>query len=113
MHLHSLGFGPPFQSALDALGDGALRAARVVAVHRGAFTLIDGLGEAWLAEPSGRLRALADPLAWPAVGDWVAVDPGGRVAALLPRRTQLVRRAAGLATAAQVVAANVDVVFVV
>ncbi len=112
MQLQSLGYGPQFQSALEALGDPALRPARVVAAHRGLFTIL-GEGEPALAEPTGRLRAIDDPLAWPAVGDWVAVDAGGRIAAVLPRRSQLVRRAAGVAVAAQVVAANVDVVFVV
>jgi len=113
VQLHILGFGPQFQSALDALGDPALRAARVIAAHRGAFTVIDAGGAPLLAEPTGRLRAGGAAGDWPAVGDWVAVDPGGRIAAVLPRRTTLVRRAAGDAITAQVVAANVDVAFVV
>jgi ribosome biogenesis GTPase / thiamine phosphate phosphatase len=54
----------------------------------------------------------------PAVGDWVAVRivPGeqrGAIVAVLPRRTRFSRRAAGAVTDEQVVAANVDVVFVV
>jgi ribosome biogenesis GTPase len=47
-----------------------------------------------------------------AVGDWVAVR-GDRVAAVLPRRSTVSRRAAGRADAEQVIAANVDVVLVV
>jgi ribosome biogenesis GTPase len=47
-----------------------------------------------------------------AVGDWVALRAGA-VAARLPRRSTLSRRAAGTATAEQVIAANVDVVLVV
>ena len=46
-----------------------------------------------------------------AVGDWVATD-GEMVLALLPRRTELVRKAAGTTADEQVVAANVDVVLV-
>ncbi|MGH9068117.1 MAG: GTPase RsgA, partial [Acidimicrobiales bacterium] len=48
-----------------------------------------------------------------AVGDWVALDPGGRLAGVLPRRSALTRAAAGRATEPQVVAANLDTVFVV
>jgi ribosome biogenesis GTPase len=48
----------------------------------------------------------------PAVGDWVAVR-GGRVVAVLPRRTAFVRTVVGRGSAAQVVAANIDVVLVV
>ena len=54
----------------------------------------------------------------PAVGDWVVVQkrPGerrGSIRAVLPRRSRFSRRAAGKVTDEQVVAANVDVVFLV
>jgi ribosome biogenesis GTPase len=68
---------------------------------------------------SGRFRfdAEDDPSAFPAVGDWVVVEGGltGEtiIHAVLPRRSALVRQAAGRKTEAQVVGANLDVVFVV
>jgi ribosome biogenesis GTPase / thiamine phosphate phosphatase len=54
----------------------------------------------------------------PAVGDWVVVrrrpdEDRGAIVAVLPRRSAFSRRAAGHTTDEQVVAANVDVVFVV
>lgn len=54
----------------------------------------------------------------PAVGDWVAARPGepGQLAsirAVLPRRTRFSRKVAGEVTDEQVVAANVDLVFLV
>jgi ribosome biogenesis GTPase len=54
----------------------------------------------------------------PAVGDWVAVRirPGeerGAIIGILPRRSRFSRRMAGQITDEQVVAANVDVVFIV
>jgi ribosome biogenesis GTPase / thiamine phosphate phosphatase len=51
----------------------------------------------------------------PAVGDWAVLRPGEqpRIEALLPRATQFVRRAAGRRVLKQVVAANVDVMFLV
>jgi ribosome biogenesis GTPase len=60
----------------------------------------------------------SDPLSRPAVGDWVIVH-SEELSSLLPRRSALVRgatdrgRDASVATGAQVVAANVDSVFLV
>ena len=68
---------------------------------------------------AGRLKHRARGRAeLPAVGDWVAVRkrPGedrGVIMGVLPRRSAFTRRAAGEVTGEQVVAANVDIVFVV
>ena len=92
--------------------------ARVVAEDRGSYQLVATGGEL-RAAVSGRFRheAGADPSAYPAVGDWVAVEGGltGEtvIHALLPRRSALVRQAPGKRTEAQVLGANLDVVFVV
>ncbi len=110
MDLSRLGWNLRLQSSLETLGS-SFTPARVAAVHRGAFALA-GHPSIERAELTGRLAGDPDPLAHPAVGDWVAVDAGGRIAALLPRASQLVRRAAGRAHAAQVVAANMDLVLV-
>jgi ribosome biogenesis GTPase / thiamine phosphate phosphatase len=72
-----------------------------------------GHPDAERAPIAGRLFRGDDPLALPTVGDWVMVEDGARIAAVLPRATQLVRRAAGTTYEGQVIAANVDVVFVV
>ena len=118
-----LGWGPSFQSALAALRDPALLPARVAAEHRTERDLL-GLPESpdtpLRATVAGRIHHDAvTGLELPAVGDWVAVRPtdvpGGRptVVAVLDRRGSFVRQSAGKRTAAQVVAANIDVVFVV
>jgi ribosome biogenesis GTPase len=92
--------------------------ARVVAEDRGSYHVATPRGE-MRAAVSGRFRFEADqnPSAFPAVGDWVAVESGMTgetiIHALLPRRSSLVRQAAGRRTEAQVVGANLDVVFVV
>ncbi len=71
------------------------------------------------ADLSGKLRFSAeDRSELPAVGDWVAlhgVDEGsqGIIHAVVPRFSAIVRRAAGIATDKQIVAANVDVVFII
>jgi ribosome biogenesis GTPase len=68
---------------------------------------------------AGRLKHRARGRAeLPAVGDWVAVrkrpdEDRGVIVDVLPRRSAFTRRAAGEPTGEQVVAANLDVVFVV
>jgi ribosome biogenesis GTPase len=68
---------------------------------------------------AGRLKHQAASRAdLPAVGDWVAVrlrdrEEGGAIVGVVPRRTKFSRRMAGDVTGEQVVAANVDVVFIV
>src|SRR5258705_2549541 len=92
--------------------------ARVVRGDRDrCLVLTDGGVRA--AEVTGRFRHDAQaPSELPGGGDWVALQlPDGdgvaAIHAVLLRRSAFVRRAAGDATAGQVVAANVDVVFLV
>jgi ribosome biogenesis GTPase len=76
-------------------------------------------GREWLAEAAGRIKYLATGRhELPAVGDWVAVrlderHEQGIIRAILPRETWFSRRAAGRETEEQVIAANVDVAFLV
>jgi ribosome biogenesis GTPase len=70
------------------------------------------------AKLSGRLRHEAREAGHPAVGDWVALaanlaERTATLHAVLPRRTAFVRRAADSVQTAQVIAANIDVAFVV
>ncbi len=119
-HLLALGWHASFQTAFEALGSVDRVPVRVVAEGRGRFIVHDGV-TTLEATVSGRLRHASggDPLAYPAVGDWVAATPGiagdtVTIHALLPRRTAIVRRApTDHRTAAQIIAANVDVVFIV
>jgi len=68
---------------------------------------------------SGRLKHHATSRSeLPAVGDWVVVrkrpeESRGAIVAILPRRSRFSRRMAGQVTDEQVVAANVDVIFIV
>lgn len=93
-----------------------LTPARIIAQHRGRWLLTGESGE-WSAELTGKFRHEADEGDLPAVGDWVGCvqSPhrgGARIDAILPRRSAFARRAAGSRVAVQVVAANVDVLFV-
>ncbi len=82
---------------------------RVRVAYRDQFLVFTADGEQE-AVASGKLRLGAD---WPVTGDWVALSPGGRIEAVLPRRTAFVRRDPGQAMRPQVIAANVDVAFLV
>jgi ribosome biogenesis GTPase len=63
------------------------------------------------ATVSGRLRHSGGD--WPAVGDWVVLEGGSRIARVLPRLTAFSRKEPGAVTRAQVIATNIDVLFVV
>jgi ribosome biogenesis GTPase len=91
--------------------------ARIMAEDRGSYVIWTADGER-RAAITGRFRheANGDPSVYPAVGDWVTIDGGpvdAAIHAVLPRRTAIIRQAPGNRTAAQVVGANVDVVFIV
>lgn len=89
--------------------------ARVTTVERGAWLLA---GEGWrgTAVCAGRLaHTSTDPTELPAVGDWVLAlrsDGVARIEAVMPRSTAFVRKAVG-DDSGQIVAANLDTVFVV
>ena len=105
------GWGPFFEEQLVRLERRDLLMARIVEEQRGRYRLA-GDAEGW-AEVSGRFRHEAvDAADFPAVGDWVGVD-GGIIHARLERRGTVSRAAAGRAVVEQVVAANVDVIFLV
>jgi len=105
--------------AVHRRGDDESRPARVTLESQHIYRVHTGETEV-LARVTGRVRhKLGSREAFPAVGDWIALKPAGpgeemgRIVEVLPRRGRFVRRAAGTATEAQVVAANVDVVFLV
>ncbi|WP_164704455.1 ribosome small subunit-dependent GTPase A [Blastococcus litoris] len=83
--------------------------ARVARIDRGRLTVLTAEGERRVVPG----RALHESeLGGPAVGDWVVLR-GELATEILPRKSAFVRTVAGRTSAAQVVAANVDVVLVV
>jgi len=112
------GYGPWFSQSFASLARPDLVPARVVADLGPQLDVVDASGAPRAAQLSGRLRHTAAGAELPGVGDWVAVaapagDAPAVVHAVLPRRTRFVRRAAGRGDREQVVAANVDSLFVV
>jgi ribosome biogenesis GTPase len=98
-----------------------LEPARVVVeLRRHYYAVVTASGE-FLAECTGKFHhdARRDPAAYPCVGDWVAVSPSpgaegrAQLHALLPRRSRFSRQSAGGEQSQQIIAANIDVVFLV
>jgi ribosome biogenesis GTPase len=117
--LPAFGWDDAWNAAFEPYRAQGLVPGRVAIQHRGEWDVVTENGDVRARVP-GRLRHESGSRAeLPVVGDWVAVDPDSRPAAIravLPRRTSFSRRAAhdpgSQATREQVVAANVDVVFV-
>ena len=120
--LATLGWDDGWSAAFEAHRAAGLVPGRVAVPHRGAYDVLTEDGETRARLP-GRARRDAESSAeLPVVGDWVAIDPSGgggapAIRAVLPRRTKFSRLAAhdpgSDVTREQVVAANIDVVFVV
>jgi ribosome biogenesis GTPase len=122
--LQALGWDDRFEALLASEAPG-LVPGRILSEERGEYLVASDTGEG-PASPSGRLRhdtELDPSAAWPAVGDWVALAPftvdqtGAEhrlIQRVLSRRTAVIRQAPGdRHMPTQVLAANVDVVFVV
>jgi ribosome biogenesis GTPase / thiamine phosphate phosphatase len=114
MNLAAWGWSEHFSGLFREYEREGLVPARVVVEHHGFYELVGADGELG-GVPSGRLKVYGEE---PAVGDWVAVEPldGERKAvirAVLPRRTKFVRKEPWRRTVVQVVAANVDGIFLV
>jgi len=112
--LQTYGWNTRLQSAFTALGVPDAEPARVVEAQRGMFRVMAERGEL-LAEVAGRLRQKG-PARFPAVGDWVAIQVLGERATVehvLDRHSKISRKLPGRTTREQVLAANLDTVFMV
>jgi ribosome biogenesis GTPase len=116
--LEELGWDSFFQENFRLLQIPDCIPARVVSEQRHSYRMHSQYGEL-TAKISGKLRYQASTSdQYPAVGDWVAVkqntdESRGIIHAILPRKSKFSRQAAGSKTEEQVVAANVDTVFIV
>ena len=112
------GWDAGWEAAFRPFAAEGLTPARVAIEYNHLLRLYTTSGDV-RAQHSGKLlHSATGRHAMAAVGDWVAIrrNPGERTAvieAILPRRTHFSRKAAGELTEQQVVAANLDVVFIV
>nr|MBN2278492.1 ribosome small subunit-dependent GTPase A [candidate division Zixibacteria bacterium] len=126
MNLNLLGWNNFFSQAFENYRNDGYIPARVAREHKNLYLIYTETGE-MPAEIAGRLRHQAETRAdFPAVGDWVAAEmkPGqdrAMIRVVLPRKNAFMRKAvcsggmpdSGGRTEVQVLAANIDTVFLV
>jgi len=116
--LSDLGWNEFFENEFRTRDEGGVCPARVVEELKDAYRVRGETCEI-LANLAGRLRFAAQSReGFPAVGDWVVIAPRenesrATIQCVLPRRSKVSRKAAGRAAAEQVIAANLDTIFVV
>lgn len=114
MSLIPFGFSSSLERAFEPFSARGFVPGRVIQAHRGQVILHDGAREVAASPP--RAATVID---LPVVGDWVAFtvtddrDTPAQIDSVLPRHSKLSRKVAGGRSAEQVVAANVDTVFLV
>jgi ribosome biogenesis GTPase len=118
MNLIKLGWNKKTEAAFKEAQKLGYKAGRVFAEYKNFYKVQYEEGEV-LAELSGKLlhEALQQE-DLPAVGDWVAISPRhsegrGTIHQVLPRSSKFSRKVAGIHTREQIVAANMDRVFIV
>jgi ribosome biogenesis GTPase / thiamine phosphate phosphatase len=118
MELTALGCDGWFEHHAAPLLQPGHSIARVTAVDRGAFLIRDQDGETY-AELAGQFRfAIVAASDLPCVGDWVCVHrhaSGGPaiIHSVVPRKTFLRRKCPGKTVDFQMIAANINVAFIV
>ncbi len=114
--LKSLGYKDSFEDSRVELEPDIDCLARVIAEHRGVYEIISLEGESRAMVSGRRMQTASGRDDYPAVGDWVIVkndsDEAKVIEHILPRQTTLRKKYTGK-NEAQLMVANVDVVFVV
>lgn len=117
MSLSSLGWNSFFERSFESFRTEGLSPGRIAREDAGRYLVLEDAGEC-IAELAGRLKHQAVTRAeLPAVGDWIALRREERglslIMEVLPRKSIFSRKAAGQVTEEQIIAANVDTVFLV
>jgi ribosome biogenesis GTPase / thiamine phosphate phosphatase len=116
--LSDLGFDQWFEAHLNNLRQEGRGIARISAVDRGSYLIRNEVGEI-PAELPGKFYFLVEsPVDLPCVGDWVTVqyhndDTAAIIQGMFPRKTFLRRKTAGENVDFQMIAANIDIAFIV
>ena len=118
MELTELGWDSWLAEQANRLCEPELRVARITAVDRGRYVVRNEHGEV-PAELTGKFLYTADSsVDFPCVGDWVCVqyhdaDTFASIHDVLPRKSFLRRKSPGKNIEFQMIAANIDVAFIV
>ncbi len=116
--LKTLGWNDFFEHHFIPHAANGLEAGRVLVEHRNKYRLYSRAGEL-TAEITGRLLHTADSRSClPKVGDWVVFmrfeeERKGIIHQVLPRRSSFSRKIAGKQVKEQIIATNIDTIFIV
>lgn len=111
-------YGWKSYSSKLTLKNNSLSPGRIVLQHRNKFRLISEHGEIWARSAGNLFFSNEDDSGLPAVGDWVLYELQGNkdlglIKSILPRKSKISRKVAGLTSKEQVIATNIDTVFIV
>lgn len=118
MNLDCLGWSNFFADSFEPYRQEGFTVGRVAIEHRKTYIVYSKHGEL-SAEVTGKLRYRASQTKdFPAVGDWVVIrardsEKQATIHEILPRKSKFSRKIAGAKTEEQIVATNVDTVFLV
>ena len=118
MTLEQLGWNSDLQKHFSGSSLRNCIPARVAEENRDHYRVFSQYGEL-LATIAGKLRFYAEGRSnFPAVGDWVLITPRltesrATIETILPRSTVLARKTAGKTFQEQVIATNIDTIFIV
>jgi ribosome biogenesis GTPase len=118
MKLEILGWNSLFESSFDSLHEQGQLPGRIAIQHKDRYVIYAEQGEI-NGQVSGKFRFEVSGLhAFPAVGDWVAFEPGSAdqpavIHHVLERQSKFSRKVAGDRPDEQIIAANIDFAFLV
>ena len=118
MQLTDLGWSPFFESCFEEYRIKGYSAMRIVRVNRGNYVASNGAGD-FSCEVTGKFSFQSEGKgSFPTVGDWVVAsevpsEPKAMIHTVLPRKSAFSRKVAGQLSDEQVVAANIDMLFIV
>ncbi len=116
--LKNIGYSDWFKCRVDDKKIAAHDVARVVSVHKDSYIVTKGEGEIY-AELSGNLLYCSESASdLPTTGDWVYADfhdddTHAIIYGVLPRKTLLKRKTVGKLVDFQLIAANIDIAFII
>ncbi|MHB9111016.1 MAG: ribosome small subunit-dependent GTPase A [Thermoleophilia bacterium] len=116
--LQELGFSPRWQALFEPYAAVGLMAARVIRSDRGGALIMTSAAVVRAKLSARLLKSASGPAELPAVGDWVAMLTSDDlevplIEAVLERASAITRGDPGKTTEIQVLAANIDTVFVI
>ena len=115
LNLSELGWSKFFESQIQDFNTIELTPARIMAVHRGEveITAPNLDGEPFSGQISSYIDGAKSEEEYATVGDWVLIDTKNKcINKVLERKSLFKRRAAGKENKTQLIAANVDTVFI-